>query len=339
MERARTITPLSTPVIFTWAKKLLRWLPLASIVFFAIQVRQPMIDRLGYRYDTFYYQDWTTQAIRGGLFSLYKNTDLVEVDHPPVGPSILTLSVQLMVARGGTLDVKVDQNPDYLHALKLPPVIFDILLIIAGYAIVQHEYGVGLATIVGAALGFTPAFIADSAWWGQTDVIFALFLVLTVYALHRRWTTLAWVLFAVTMLTKFQGIALFPLLIVLTWRRSTRRIFFRGVLLFAAIMFLVLLPFMIVSGAPETLRPYTEGAIKYPFVTLKAFNFWYWALSSSRNMTADWFQMPPDTAVNYGQADGVYWGPITARSVGFALFGLIALLIAVRAWLNPDRDP
>src|SRR5260221_8707338 len=235
MERTRTLTPISAPILFTSAKRLLRWLPLAVIVFFAIQVRQPMVDRLGYRYDTFYYQDWTTQAIRGGLFSMYKKTDLVEVDHPPLGPSILTLSVQLMVNQGGTLGVKVDQNPDYLHALKLPPVIFDILLIIAAYAIVQHEYGAVLASLVSVALAFTPAFLADSAWWGQTDVIFALFLVLTVYALHRRWTTAAWALYAVTMLTKFQGIALLPLLIVLTWRRSTPRRFFRRVLVFAPI--------------------------------------------------------------------------------------------------------
>ncbi len=330
--------PLQTPL-----RRWLRWLPLVAILAAAIWVRWPMLPQLGYRYDTYFYQAWTVRAVNGegGLFAAYimpSKSDDPEIDHPPVGVSLLALSGKLFQDSGGDLNTKLENstNPDLVRALKIPSFIFDLLLIIAGYVIVLGEAGVGWATLVSAALAFTPGLLADSAWWGQTDVIFTFFLVLTVYALHKRWTTAAWVFYALTMLSKFQGIPLLPLLLVLTWRRSEHRVFFRAVSISAVIFASVMLPFILGSGFSAAMRPYLEGPTKYPFVTVKAHNFWYWSLYSSRDMEAPWFKMPPDTEATWG--DGIYWGPISARDVGYALFGLFAVLISVRAWIEHERD-
>src|SRR5450432_1221792 len=320
----------------------LRWLPLVVIVAAAIWVRWPMLPQLGYRYDSYENQSWTMRAVNGGLFAAYimpaSIEDGQEIDHPPVDVSLMALGGKLFEDNGGDLTTKLEtaNNPDLVRILKIPTFIFDLLLVVAGYAFVVGEAGVAWAVLVSAALAFTPGLLADSAWWGQTDVISTFFLVVTVYALHKRWTTTAWVFYAVTMLSKFQAIPLLPLLIVLTWRRSTHRVFFRSVLIAAVIIAVVLLPFILGSGFSAALRPYLEGPTKYPFVTVQADNFWYWSLYSSRNMEAAWFQMPPDTEATWGV--GVFWGPISARDVGYAMFGLCALLISLRAWIDPERD-
>ncbi len=113
----------------------------------------------------------------------------------------------------------------------------------------------------------------DSGWWGQTDVIFTTFLVLTIYALYRRSITATWILYAFAILAKFQAIALLPLILVLSYRRSDLKKMAQSAIIFIALIMIVLLPFMTVSGVGETLRPYTQASGKYPFITVRADNF------------------------------------------------------------------
>ncbi len=293
------------------------------------------------------FEAWTRAAVQKGLFSVYTGVkDAPEVDHPPLGVTILSVSAKVHEMSGGSL---ADDNVGFRAALKVPLLIFDVLLIIAGYAITlaltspekaltpdpsparrgekATRARIAWATLVAAALAFTPGLIADSVWWGQTDGVFSFFLLLTVYAVHRRWLTVSWALYALTILTKFQGIAVLPLLVVLTWRRFGWKGMLRGAAVFALITLVGIAPFVLASGE-GALRPYIQSVGKYPYISINAHNFWYWSLASQYDLRN--FGQPTDTSLMFG--------PLTVRTVGFILFGIAAGLIALRAWLLPERD-
>src|SRR5258708_3334434 len=105
----------------------------------------------------------------------------------------------------------------------------------------------------------------------------------------------------------------------------------QSAMIFTALIMIVVLPFMTVSGGGETLRPYNQASGKYPFITVRADNFWLWSLASTRNMDDAWHRMPPDIQAGWG--DGIYWGSISGRIVGMALVGLCGILIRSRSWL------
>ncbi|HLY28852.1 MAG TPA: hypothetical protein VKQ72_21075 [Aggregatilineales bacterium] len=322
---------------------LLAWFPLLLILAVAIAIRLPMLTQVGYRWDLYSFEDWIRRADKNGFLALYAQPapdEGIETDHPPLGVALLDLSSRLYLDSAGQVNSvppnhAVDSTPQYVRALKLPPFIFDLLLVCIGYGIALREANWRWAIAVGCALALNPALFIDSAWWGQTDVIFTTFMVMTIYALHRRWITVTWVLYAIAILAKFQAIALLPLILVLGYRRTNLKRMAIGALIFAALILIPLLPFMAVSGVSETLRPYLEASGKYPFITVKADNFWLWSLASTRNMESSWDKMPPDSQVTWG--DGIYWGPISGRIVGMALFGLCALVIVARGWQNPDQ--
>ncbi|MCC7452363.1 MAG: hypothetical protein IT324_33485 [Anaerolineae bacterium] len=361
---------------------LTRWLLLAIILVLAIVIRLPMLTASYSTTDMALFEAWTRAAVQKGLFGVYANVkDAPEVDHPPLGVTILSVSAKIHEMTGGSL---ADDNVGFRAALRFVLLIFDVLLIAAGYAIAlrlasppvinsshsltpagsvpppptpspQAEWGsravrfplstkwrggqgvrpsiaggeaqsIVWATLVGAALAFTPGLIADSVWWGQTDGVFSFFLLLTIYAVHRRWITASWALYALTILTKFQGIAVLPLLLILTWQRFGWRGMLRGIVVFAVMLLIGIGPFVLVSGE-GALRPYIQSVGKYPYISINAHNFWYWSLSPQYDLRN--FGQPTDTSLMFG--------PFTVRTVGFILFGIAAGLIALRAWLLPDR--
>ncbi len=308
----------------------LGWLPLLIILALATWIRVPMLGAGYSTTDLVTFESWTRSAVRQGLFAVYANAQTPVVDHPPIGVTLLTAGAKVYEMTGGNLD---QDSAGFRAALKIPLLILDLALIAAGYIIARHEArsaqregGVAWATIVAAVLAFTPGLIADSVWWGQTDNLFSLCLVLTIYALHRRRRTATWVMYGLTILVKFQGIALLPLLAVLTWRRFGLAGIVRGAAVMAVVVVVGLAPFVLASGN-SALRPYSEGVGKYPFVSINAHNFWYWSLAWEYDLRT--FGQPTDTALTVG--------PLPVRTVGFILFGFAAALVAWRAWLHPDR--
>lgn len=323
MTQAAVARPRLSAIDQSW----LRWLPILGILIAAVLIRVPMLTLDGFPDDTHVFKQWTNTALQSGLLGVYSvPLQPLSVDHPPIGVSLLTFSAKVFE----TLGLPVTDDTTFLIAFKVPILLCDLLMIGIVYLIINREAGQKWALIGAAAVAFTPALVADSVWWGQTDNLFSLFLLLTVYALHRRWYLAAWLFYALTMLSKFQGVMLLPLLLVLTWRRAGWRVLLEGIGVLALVMGLVLAPFMMSSGASAALRPYLEGSNKYPRVTMKAENFWAWVLSSTYDMTQPWYRLPFDTEVQVG--------PLTARIIGYLLFGLAAALILLRTWLLPQRE-
>jgi hypothetical protein len=317
---------------------------LALALAVGLAVRLPMLPEKGYRWDMYSHAQWMQRVASTGLLAAYDDARTFgdhTIDLPPV--SVLVLMAPLLPYAAAHPDIfevpaeqLVDESRELVTRLKLPGVVFDLLLIAAGFWIAQRRAGPLWAAGIALALALSPVLLIDSAWWGQFDSVFTFFVVMTVDALERRRTGQAWVWFALGILTKMQAVVVLPLLLVLTIRRAGWPALGRGLALAAVTFMLFVLPFLPLNGPRAALRHYIEATNKYPFVTVKGHNFWFWALASSRDMDAAWHLMPPDTEATWGQ--GIYWGPISARLVGLGIVGALALLIMLRAWVYPERD-
>jgi len=128
-------------------------------------------------------------------------------------------------------------NPPYLYlltaatwlpvpelvAIKLIPVVFDLLLGYAGYLIVrQYTRGHGRALLAAALLVLAPTVVLNSAWWGQCDSIYAAFSLLALHHQLRNRTVLAWALLGVAVGFKLQALFLVPALITVLACRGVR---------------------------------------------------------------------------------------------------------------------
>ncbi len=166
-------------------------------------------------------------------------------------------------------------------------------------------------------LAIYPGLFALSASWGQTDSVLTLLLVLALIALNRDRPLVAFALFAVAILTKFQAVILLPLLVTLTFCRYGLRKLLLGAAISAIIVVAVLTPFIAASGLQNTLRPYLGTVDTYPLVTISAYN--PWLLVTQLAHTDRYFDNMPEI------------GPLTFKLIGLALLGTYTLLICYAA--------
>jgi Gpi18-like mannosyltransferase len=109
-----------------------------------------------------------------------------------------------------------------LWLAKLPSLAFDLLAAFFAYKITRLTQSQTRALLAGAAVYLAPSMIANSAWWGQCDVIWgSLFLGTVYFALVKR-PLAAVALFGVALALKAQAIFIAPFLLLLFLRGEVR---------------------------------------------------------------------------------------------------------------------
>ncbi len=164
-------------------------------------------------------------------------------------------------------------DPLFTSLDKVLPVVCELILIVVAYAWLRDRPV--LRWLIPGILAVYPGLIATSAWWGQYESTFTLFLVLALLALNRDRPVLAWVCFAVAILFKQPAAVLAPLLLVLNFRRYGWRSTLIGVGVCTAICAVILAPFIAGSGFAGALSPYLKAADIFPYMMNNAFNGWY----------------------------------------------------------------
>ena len=135
--------------------------------------------------------------------------------------------------------------------LKLPPLLADLG---TGWLIwlMVRPRSVRLGLICVALYLFNPAVWYLSAWWGQTDSVWAFFLVLGVFALSRERHVGAWLSLAAGIAVKFTAVVLVPLFVAASLRSGLRPLVM-GVLTAAVVAILCFVPFAAVGVLPAYL--------------------------------------------------------------------------------------
>ena len=156
-----------------------------------------------------------------------------------------------------------DYNPPYLYllilatltpfrshvAIKLISFIFELFSAVIVFFIIKKYTNIQLKANLGFALVLlSPIIWVDSAIWGQNDIIYTTFLLLSFWFITNRNNWLAFAAFAIAFSFKAQAIFFAPWLLMLIFSRRVR---IREVLIMPIIFILMLLP-AIFAGRPWT---------------------------------------------------------------------------------------
>src|SRR5260221_4794730 len=291
------------------------WRLLIPILILALLMRVGYLSGLGLRSDLELNTSWASSVYQNGLFNLYKQNP---PDYPPIYMAMLGVVARLAAPYGA---LNVDTNAELVRLLKLFPVLADLLMITVVYGWLRRRPN--MRWLIPGLLAIYPGVFADSAWWGQTDSLLTLLLILTLIALNRNRPLIAWAFFAVALLTKFQGIVLLPLLFTLTFRRYGVRRGIMSVVLAGTLFIVGLAPFAATSGLGNTLRPYLGSVDIYPYITANAYNVWH--------------LVGQVTQINRYADNLPEIGPLSFKQIGFGLLGLYTLLMCVIAYRQADK--
>jgi hypothetical protein len=292
----------------------------ALLVLFLIGVaiRTVLIGTEGFRDDMDLFARWISHISTAGLGQLY-------TDNPggPVtfGPVMGLIWGALGVIAPG-FAVATDSSDPTLNALmKVPASLAD--LGIAGLIVVALRDRPGWAVVGAAAVLLHPAVWYVSAWWGQYESIYVLPALGALIAATRGRNGLAGALLAVSLATKPQAIPF--ILPFVAWCHASGGIreVVRAGLVGAATFVVLWLPFIAAGGPLHYLQnlAYYQNEI-FNVLSLRAWNPW----------------MLLQEAVAGGDfiADDVrIVGPVTLRWIGYAVTGLLSMLIVAAIVRNP----
>jgi hypothetical protein len=224
-------------------------------------------------------------------FSLY--------NHPP-------LSGRMLVAINWLVDRDV---ANFLFLIKVPAVLADLVMAWLVFELVRLRRPVIEATVAAALVVCSPVLVVISGFHGNTDPLFVMFALLSVYLLVvKRWAAAAGVAFALSLSVKLIPIVLVPMLLVILVRLGVRKLLTftaGGVVVFALLW------------GPVILNRWTEfsrDVIGYKGI---------WAREWGLNQFLVWAEAPTG---------------VTEWLIGpgrFVVLALCALLPAYIAWRRP----
>lgn len=278
-------------------------------------VRMALVHLPGYEFDVSVNQKWSKSAVEFGLAESYhmQVEGNMLPNYPPLSMEIFALTAWIYrVVVSPDLDITA---PSYDIWIKMPSILADIALVVALWWILRRRNErIGLAAA--ALYAFQPAVFYNSAVWGQTDALFTLPLFLGITALGFKRPWVSGILLSMSILIKFQAIAVFPILLLCIRDPKTLCKIFLGALLTACV---VLLPFASMSGLHAIGNVYTDSIGYYHTISVGAYNFW-WSLLGDSAWSSE------DTSILLSILD--------YHRMGYILFGsaIIWIMSTPRLW-------
>lgn len=298
---------------------------LIAILALALIARVGYLSIIGHADVVLFHVPWALSTAQHGLFAIYAQEALC--NYPPLFPTMLTLCIKIV----GLLYTVFGLPPEetYVAVFKFFPLISELALItvICLWIPAERKW---LRISVGVILAVYPGLIATTAFWGQTDALLTLFLVLTVIALNQNRPLISWAFFGFALLTKTQGLMLAPLLLTLSFRRYGFMTTLKGGLIAGVMLVIAVLPFIAVSGFHDALRPYLWAVDRYQGRTLYAYNIWYLSIPMV------WKARPALFYDALADTDQII-GSLTYKQFGLMLFAFYMLMVCLSVWRSPHQ--
>jgi len=249
-------------VNFSFPKRELAFLALVLAVSFVVRVL--LFPQQGYPIDTNCFISWLNTASSQGIRQFYEVAGFA--DYPPFNVYLFWFFGSLANGLGITIE----------NIIKWVPNLFDLATATLIYFFVRSQANLKIALLATALYAFNPAVIFNAAVWGQFDAVYTFFLIFSLLLALKNKPELSAVSFALGILTKPQGIALAPLLILLIFKKNGLKRLLYSVAAFAATVFVVILPFQWPNNNPVTfLSDIYFGAYSgYAYTSINAFNLW-----------------------------------------------------------------
>ena len=219
----------------------------------------------GYETDINCWRFWSARLFETGPWGFYSDTYFC--DYPPGYLYILWLF---------GVFIKIIPSMETL-LLKLPAILFDVLLCGVIYKKAAKETDGGKALTLSLLYALCPAILINSAVWGQVDAVFTFFLVLFLLTLSEEKYRKSAVFFSLAVLIKPQALLLSPLILLTLWEKRKNagilKKFIVCILTFLGIFFIFSLPFTVFKSPFYIINLYKNTLSSYPYASLNAFNF------------------------------------------------------------------
>jgi Gpi18-like mannosyltransferase len=235
---------------------------LATVLAISLAVRVLLFPLKGYSIDTNDFIAWFGTAASQGIRPFYSVVGFA--DYPPFNVYIFWFFGSLANASGIGI----------ANIVKWVPNLFDLATAGLIFYFVRKQSSFKLAIMSMAFYTFNPAVIFNVAVWGQYDAVYTLFLVISLMLALRSKPKLSAAVFAIAILTKPQGIALAPLIIYLIFRKNGLKNLLISVAVFAATVFVVILPFEWSNPVTFLSKIYFGAYSGYQYTSINAFNLW-----------------------------------------------------------------
>ena len=205
---------------------------------------------------------------------------------------------------------------------KLPGIIADLALLTILYVkaldALDRRWVVWLLC---ATYAISPGVLITVVFWGQTDGLVLLGVVVALFFALRRQPVWCGVLLALVVNFKPQPIVFAPLALVYLWRWGGFRMVVRGAIAFLGVTLLVWLPYLI--------PPFGElGALAHNVGVAQAKE----GLAASRDGWNLWYALGVPTQ----SVSSRLIGPLTVNEVGYALFVIVILIAMIGVWRRPQ---
>lgn len=219
-------------------------------------------------FDTFWYRRWAI-GLQDGLFDIYSRAEAISLDYPPAYLFCLYLTGLAYKFFGADSGAALQ-----MFLMKFWPIFFDTVLVAALWRL-GRRYGEEAALFSMLFWAFNPSVLFNTAFWGQTDQLMALLLILSFCLAERERPVLASVVFALAGLTKYQSLFFTPVFLLYIFKKYGAKRFFLGIAAAAGTVAAVFLPFMIGAREPFLFfRVYLCGAATYKYCTFNAYNIY-----------------------------------------------------------------
>lgn len=235
---------------------------LALILAFSFLVRVLLFPQQGYPIDTGDFISWFNTAIQHGIRPFYSLAGFA--DYPP-------FNVYIFWTFGSIANAL---HISMASMVKLVPNLFDLATGLLIYFFARRQTTFKIAILSTVLYVFNPAVIFNAAVWGQYDAVYTFFLVLSLLLALKNKPEYSAVVFALGILTKPQGIALAPLIILLIFKKNGLKRLLTSVLAFAVTVLLVILPFEWSNPVTFLSDIYFGAYGGYAFASINAFNLW-----------------------------------------------------------------
>ncbi len=285
-----------------------------------IAVRAVLVVQPGFLDDMDQFAQWIGHIATSGLGQLYTDTPGGRVTFGPVMGYIWGVLGAIQPAFATAVDAT---DPAVNALMKVPAPLADVG--IAALVVVALRATPWWAIVGAAAVLLHPAVIDVSAWWGQYESIYVLPALGAVIAASRGRNGLAAALLAVSLATKPQAIPFILPFVAWCWASGGWREVLRCAAVGAGTLVVLWLPF-VAAGGPvrylENLALYQNEV--FNVLSLRAWNPWSLVQEAA-------------TGGQFVADDVSIVGPITLRWIGYAITGVLSLLIM--AWIVRDPRP
>lgn len=292
---------------------------LLVILFLAFAIRAPFITWVGHKEDMRVNQGWMQSATILGVpysFDRQINVKIMKPNHGPVEIYVYQFAGNLYRMFFSPDYVEMKQ-PAHRAFTKFPGVASDFLICIILYFAFRRIRNAKAGFIAGAAYALHPVAWHDSAFWGQTDPLYSVLLLIAILGLARNRVFIASAFYTFALLTKPQALIFAPLFVLFCDRKLV--VYLKAAFASLLASFVTLLPFLLQGNVASAFHDYSEMLWRSGNrLCANAFNFW-WAIYGT-------------DAFNYIQGRDILIGSISYRTVGSAIFSCFVATALYVCW-------